>query len=194
MTSLRSRGHGTTSPRCRHALITGLMGVPAAGGPTVGRCRTHSRDDAGVSVWAWGAGPCPDGTVDPSPLGTGGGDARHACPCAVADRFLVVAEGAEARWRQSADVVTCLPRATAGCAREAAAAQVDRLPGLSLATVPVCGSGTLLHTRAERVLVRHEAGRAPVCGVCVYPWLVAGHLLTHLDGPLRRSARAGSPG
>lgn len=189
MTSLQRRGL-----RCRHALIAGLMGVQAAGGLTVSRCRTHSRDDAGVSVWAWGAGPRPDGAVRPSPPGTRGAAAWPACPCTVADRFLMVAEGAGARWRQSADVVTCLPRATAGCAREVAAAQVDRLPGCSLVTVPVPGSGTVLRTRAEGVLVRHEAGRAPVCGVCVYPWLVAGYGLADLAEPLRRSARAVSRG
>ncbi len=157
---------------CRHAFVSGLAARQGVAGLGVGRCRPHSRDADGVSVWFWGAG----------------GEPRGECLCAVADRFLVAGAGAAPRWRQSADVVVALPGAGVGSAMETVEAQLARAPGCALAVVPVPASGTVFGTRTERALVRHESEHAPVCGVCVYPWLAAGFRLAHLVGSLRLTA------
>lgn len=150
--------------QCRHSPPASPVARHAPESLRVSRCRRHSQDDAGVSVWVWGANGGP---------GIG-------CVCMVADRFLVVTEGAAGRWRQSADVVVGCPQPSVGSAVGAAEAGMARVPGCALVAVPATGAGTVFRSCAEQVLLRHGPGRPEVCGVCIYPWLAAGYQLTYL--------------
>lgn len=163
-----------SSVSCRHALVSPFRtpGADAAGegdGGGVSRCRRHSREGAGASVWVWGTRVRPYGS----------------CPCRGADRFVVVAESAATCWRQAADVVLGRPRPTVGCAVAAAESCLAGVPGCALVSVPVGAAETVLATRGERLLLRHGARRPRACAVCVYPWLAGGHRLAALTAPSR---------
>lgn len=160
---------------CRHVLLGGPAGRRTGEWGEVRQCARHSRGVAGVGVWVWGEGV----------------RRRIGCPCAVADRFLVVEERAAVRWRQSADVVIGRAQPTVGRAVRFAEAWLAAAPGGSLAAVPVGELGTVLQTRAEQVVLLHGAEGVRVCGVCVYPWVAAGRRIAELLEPI--SARIGTP-
>ena len=123
------------SPRGQHIL----------GSWTV-RCGRHSDPDAGIHVFACGVPrPCPS-----------------ACPCEIADRYLVVdAVRAAPRWWQCADVLVCAPQPGLSAALRETSVALARLPGCALAVAHFRGSGCALRTRHGRVTVsRYPAGPA----------------------------------
>lgn len=128
------------------------------------RCTTHSALADGGAVWTWGP-------VLPSP---------GACPCARADRFVVATETATPSWLYRADVVSASRRETAGAAGDVAV-RLGRIPGCALVTVPFDGLGVLFRTATETVVL--DRGGPGACGLCVYPWLVAGRRLLELTAP-----------
>jgi hypothetical protein len=115
-----------------------------AGSRTV-RCGRHSDPDAGIHVFACGV-------PRPGP---------SACPCEIADRYLVVdAVRAGPRWWQCADVLICAPQPGLSAALRATSVTLARLPGCALA-VAHFRAGCALRTRHGRVMVcRYPAGPA----------------------------------
>lgn len=159
---------------CQHLLLSDRANPLTGEQLTVGRCDRHSRRVTGVEVCYWG----------------GGAQQYNGCPCVTADRYLVAAEGATARWRQSADVVITPLQPTVDRAVRTAQAQLAAFPGCSLVAVPVGELGTVLRTwDAEQVVLpgdgtEHER----VCGVCAYPWLAVGGRIAELLEPLSLGA------
>jgi hypothetical protein len=158
---------------CRHTLIGGRANPRTGEQLTVGRCDRHSRRVDGVEVCYWG----------------GAVQQHSGCPCATTDRYLVAAEGATARWRQSADVVIAPLQPAVGRAVRAAEARLAAFPGCSLVAVAVGELGTVLRTRdAEQVVLPHGTEHERVCGVCAYPWLAVGGRIAELLEPLSLDA------
>jgi hypothetical protein len=144
---------------CEHHILRVPDGPVSA---AVAQCPEHGQPSAGVEFWAWAA-------VDDT--GPSGG-----CPCARADRFVVVGESADQRWLASADVVVAHPRRTMCDAREAAA-RLGGLPGCAFAFVPVVGAGVVLGGRTGLVVIAEQE----LCAACLYPWLAAGGRLADLN-------------
>lgn len=92
------------------------------------------------------------------------------CPCAVADRFVVVHESASGRWLSAADVIVATPRDTTSDAAAAVADRLGLLPGCVFVFVPLTDSGAVLGGRAGQTMVP----RVTLCPVCLYA-LLAGH-------------------
>ena len=116
-----------------------------AGSWTV-RCGCHSDPDAGIHVFACGVPwPCPS-----------------ACPCEIADRYLVVdAVLAGPQWWQCADVLVCAPQPGLSAALRATSVALAQLPGCALAVAHFRASGCALRTRDGRVMVsRYPTGPA----------------------------------
>ena len=121
------------------------MTLPSAVTWTI-RCDSHSDPDAGIHVFACGA---------PRPR-------QSACPCAIADRYLVVdAVRASRRWWHLADVLICAPQSCRPAALLATSVALARLPGCTLAVAPFHAAGCAVRTRAGTVLVSpYPAGPA----------------------------------
>jgi hypothetical protein len=109
--------------------------------------------------------------------------ATTGCPCADADRFVVVEESADARWLASADVIVARPRPTVYTAQEAAE-RLGRLPGCAFVLVPIADNGIVVGGRAGSVAIAERG----LCGICLYPWLVNGGRLADLTVPKPRPA------
>jgi hypothetical protein len=109
-------------------------------------CGYHSDVDAGLFVFACGV---------PTPC-------RSACPCEIADRYLVVdATRAGLRWWQCADVLICPPQPGLSAALRATSTALTQLPGSTLAGAAYRGSSCVLRTRDGTVLAfRHPIGAA----------------------------------
>ena len=138
--------------RCEHPILEEL-------GVHVTECWLHSHPRDGVAFWGYSA------QIQPA----------YLCPCGMADRFTVVAETASTSWMEAADVVMGISQATTRDAARAAA-RICRLPGYPLAIVTAGHNCTVLCTRTELVPVH----KALACGLCAYPWLVAGRRLADL--------------
>jgi hypothetical protein len=110
----------------------------------VTRCRVHG--GPGAQVWVW----------TPEPVAA-------ACPCADAERFVVVHEWASGEWLAVADVVVA--RQTTRARAEEVVAAFAWLPGRPLVYVP-CVAGGVIAGRCGR-LVAVPPG---MCAVCVHPW------------------------
>ncbi len=126
---------------CEHEILLGVTSVT--------RCVVHSRPATGAHVWTWGAGLV-----------------SAPCPCAVADRFVVVSEFASGPWLSAADVVVAAERDTAFAA-SSIVDRLGRLPGCALVFVPLAGGGAVLGRREGDVVMP----RARLCPACVYAWL-----------------------
>jgi hypothetical protein len=137
---------------CDHPILDEL-------GIRVARCDRHSHPRAGIATWVWCARALP----------------ANLCPCGVADRFRVAIEFASTNWTLTADVVIGTPQVTR-CAALRFATRIRDLPGCALVAVAAGQNCTVLRTCTEHVLVPDTRA----CGLCVYPWLVAGHNLTDL--------------
>jgi len=138
--------------RCAHVILKDL-------GIQVTECGLHSYPREGVAFWGYSTRLQPP----------------YLCPCGMADRFSVVMETASTSWLEAADVVTGMLRPTT-CDAVTDAVRIRRLPGCALAIVAAGQNCTVLCTRTELVHVDN----AKACGLCVYPWLVAGRRLADL--------------
>jgi hypothetical protein len=86
-----------------------------------------------------------------------------ACPCEIADRYLVIdAARAGRRWWHCADVLICPPQSCLPAASRATRTALLRLPGCTLAVAFQGDLGrVLLRTRDNVVVVsRHPVGPA----------------------------------
>jgi hypothetical protein len=137
---------------CEHAILDEL-------GLQVTQCERHSNPKARAATWVWCARALP----------------RHLCPCGFADRFRVVTEPASINSMLTADVVFGLPQTTT-CSALRGAARIQGLPACTLIVVPAGPSCTVLCTSTELLPISTSLA----CGLCVYPWLVAGHKLGDL--------------
>jgi hypothetical protein len=138
--------------RCEHVILKDL-------GLHMTECRLHSRPRDGVAFWGYSTQPQP----------------AYLCPCGMANRFSVVGETASISWMEAADVVMGISQVTTRDAVRVAA-RICGLPGCPLVTVAAGQNCTVLCTRTELVPVDN----AMACGLCVYPWLVAGRRLADL--------------
>lgn len=102
------------------------------------RCDSHSDPDAGIHVFA-----CGMSTPRPS-----------ACPCAIADRYLIVeAVLTGPQWWQCADVLICAPQWCRAAALLATNAALAQLPGCTLTAAYFRTSGCAVRTRKGTVLL-----------------------------------------
>jgi hypothetical protein len=122
-------------------------------------CGLHSEPGAGVRVFACG--------VQTSRY--------SACPCEIANRYLVVdAARASLRWRHCADVLICPPQSSLPAASRATRTALRRLPGCTLA---VASQGSL-----GRVLLRTRDDVVLASGHSVGPALLAAYADRHQRG------------
>lgn len=140
---------------CQHKVLTGL---------TVARCLPHSEELRGIEVWAWS----PDPMLPPR------------CPCEAGFRFFVATEEADPLWAPGADIVLGGPQPSLQDARMHAGWVLIRFPGCRLVAVPT-RDGTVFRTRDQQFVLAGEQ----ICGVCLYPWIIAGPAGT----PRSREAR-----
>ena len=122
-------------------------------------CGLHSDPRAGVRIFACGV-----------PISR-----CSACPCTIADRYLVVdAARASLRWRHCADVLICPPQSSPSAASRATRTALLRLPGCTLAVASQDGLG--------RVLLRTRDDVVVMSGHPVKPALLAAYAHRHQRG------------
>jgi hypothetical protein len=141
---------------CQHKILDGV---------TVARCEPHSTTIAGLEVWMWSTRMLP-------PL---------CCSCLVADRFVVVTGMSDAALADSADVMVCAPESTVAAALNVAGALFNRMRGCTLMVVPIGNCEIMFRTRSDTRVVGLEDIMWPLCEICLYPWLAAGHRLAELS-------------
>jgi hypothetical protein len=141
---------------CQHKVLEDVRVV---------RCVPHSEVSVGIDVWVW--------SFRPLPLG---------CSCEVGTgRFVIATDEADMWSTSDADVGLCSCRDTLRGAIGVAQLWMDRHPGCTLVTVPTRREGTVFRTHSHRLVVAAEQVPPPVCEVCLYPWLAAGHTLDELS-------------
>lgn len=148
---------------CEHRVLRDLSGSAPGARTRLIRCDQHSCPQAGIDVWAWSRRPLPS----------------QCCPCEIADRFVVATEHANLLGIEKTDVVHGPPQTTvhgASCVAE----RLSGLPGYTLIAVSAGRRRTVFRTRTQQVVVSVEHDGPQVCGICLYPWLAAGHCLDEL--------------
>jgi hypothetical protein len=148
---------------CAHLILSDLNGSTGGARVRIARCDEHSLPWAGIAVWVWSRRARPS----------------RYCPCDGADRFVVATEQADLSRIPMADVVYGPCQNTVPGAAQIAG-RLSRLPGYALISVSAGRHGILFRTRTQQVLLAAEQGGPLACGICLYPWLVAGHCLDEL--------------